>query len=485
MQVRTRFAPSPTGYMHIGNLRSALYTYLFAKKNGGKFILRIEDTDQEREVEGAVELIYSTLKKVGLNYDEGPDVGGDYGPYIQSQRRGIYKGYAEELVKKGAAYYCFCTAEELEAAHKAAQAKGETYKYDKHCLHLSPEEVEKKLKSGAPYVIRFNAPTEGETSFTDAVYGEITVENATLDDIVLLKSDGLPTYNFANVVDDHLMGITHVLRGNEYLSSTPKYNLIYDAFGWEKPAYVHLPPVMKDEKRKLSKRHGDPSFEDLLAEGFLKDAIVNYIALLGWNPGTNQEMFSLAELEQAFDWTGLSKSPAIFDMAKLTWFNAEYMRRLPPEEYAALARPWLLKVLDPEKFDFDYLYPLLQGRTEVLRDIPGMVDFLNELPDYDNALYVHKKMKTTVESAHEVLKELMPLLMAVEPWNEDTVQQACKALVERTGRKNGQVLWPLRIALSGKMATPCGAYELCVLLGKEESLRRIAAGIGQTGEQAE
>ena len=382
MTVRTRFAPSPTGYLHLGGLRTALYTYLFAKKNGGKFILRIEDTDQEREVPGAVDLIYQSLRAAGLDYDEGPDVGGDYGPYIQTQRRDIYPKYAWELVEKGGAYPCFCTKEEIDAARKAAEAKGETYKYDKRCMHIPLEEAKRRIAAGEPYVIRQNVPTTGKASFDDILYGHVEVDCDTLDDNVLIKADGLPTYNFANVVDDHLMRITHVMRGTEYLSSAPKYNLLYEAFGWTPPIYVHLPVVMKDASRKLSKRYGDPSFEDLLAMGYLKDAIINFIALLGWSPkDTDNEFFTLDELVKAFDEHGLNKSPSIFDMNKLTWFNAEYMRRLPFEEYYEKALPWLTRVLPADRFDLRRLAELLQGRTEVLSRLPEMVDFLAQMPD--------------------------------------------------------------------------------------------------------
>ena len=474
MEVRTRFAPSPTGYLHLGGLRTALYTYLFAKKYGGKFILRIEDTDQEREVPGAVDLIYQSLRAAGLNYDEGPDVGGDYGPYIQTQRRDIYPKYAWELVEKGGAYPCFCTKEEIDAARKAAEAKGETYKYDKRCMHIPLEEAKRRIAAGEPYVIRQNVPTTGKASFDDILYGHVEVDCDTLDDNVLIKADGLPTYNFANVVDDHLMRITHVMRGTEYLSSAPKYNLLYEAFGWTPPIYVHLPVVMKDASRKLSKRYGDPSFEDLLAMGYLKDAIINFIALLGWSPkDTDNEFFTLDELVKAFDEHGLNKSPSIFDMNKLTWFNAEYMRRLPFEEYYEKALPWLTRVLPADRFDLRRLAQLLQSRTEVLNRLPEMVDFLAKLPEFDNELYTHKKMKTNPEIAKDALAWVLPVLEGVSEWTESALHDTIMAAIAGSGRKNGQVLWPLRIAISGRAATPGGAVEIMYLLGREETLARV------------
>ena len=382
MEVRTRFAPSPTGYMHLGNLRTALYTYLFARRNGGKFILRIEDTDQEREVEGAVDLIYKSLAVAGLSHDEGPDVGGPCGPYVQSERKDMYLPYAKQLVESGHAYYCFCTKERLDEARAEAEKKGETFKYDKHCLNLSKEEIQAKLDAGEPYVIRQNIPTTGKAGFDDVIYGHVEVDCDTLDDNILIKADGLPTYNFANVIDDHLMGITHVMRGNEYLSSAPKYNLLYEAFGWQPPVYVHLTPVMANAQRKLSKRKGDPSFEDLLNQGYLTEAIINYLVLLGWSPRGEREFYTLKELEEVFDLEGLSKSPSIFDTVKLNWFNAEYIRKLSPEEYLEKATPWLEKVLDPEKFDFKRLGELLQSRTEVFNQLPEMVGFLKEMPQF-------------------------------------------------------------------------------------------------------
>ncbi len=477
--VRTRFAPSPTGYLHLGGLRTALYTYLFARKMGGTFILRIEDTDQEREVPGAVDKIYQSLALAGLTYDEGPDVGGEYGPYIQTQRKGLYLPYAKELVDKGGAYYCFCTKERLDEARRQTEANGETFKYDKHCLHLSKEEVERRLSAGEPYVIRQNVPLTGKASFDDALYGHVEVDCSTLDDNVLIKADGLPTYNFANVVDDHTMGITHVMRGTEYLSSAPKYNLLYESFGWQPPIYVHLPVVMRDATRKLSKRYGDPSFEDLMEQGYLKDAVINFIALLGWSPRSEREFFSLEELEQAFDLEGLNKAPSIFDMNKLTWFNAEYMRRLSPEEFLERATPWLSQVLDPGKFDFARIAQLLHTRTEVLNQIPGMVDFLVEMPAFDTELYTHKKMKTDPAVALDSLRKLRPVIEGTPDFSEAGIHAAIMAAIEANQMKTGQALWPLRIAISGKASTPGGAIEIAYLLGKAETLGRIDRSIAQ------
>ena len=479
MQVRTRFAPSPTGYLHLGGLRTALYTYLFARSHGGKFILRIEDTDQEREVPGAVEKIYSSMAAAGLKYDEGPDVGGDYGPYIQSQRKDLYLPYAKQLVESGHAYYCFCTKERLDQARAEAEKKGENFKYDKHCLHLSKEEVQRRLDAGEPYVIRQNIPTEGKAGFDDLIFGHVEVDCSTLDDNVLIKADGLPTYNFANVIDDHTMGITHVTRGTEYLSSAPKYNLLYQAFGWEPPKYIHLPPVMANAQRKLSKRYGDPSFEDLLDQGYLKEAIINFIALLGWSPKGEQEIFSLEELEKIFDLDGINKAPAIFDMQKLRWFNAEYMRKLPFEEYLRLATPWFEKVLAPGKFDLRRLAELMQNRTEVLKDIPDMVSFLAEMPEFDPAIYTHKKMKTNPEIALQALKAVRPMLETIDPWTEQQLHDKVMEFIPTTGLKNGQMLWPLRIAISGRESTPGGAFEIAYLLGREETLKRLDDSIAR------
>ena len=477
MEVRTRFAPSPTGYMHIGNLRTALYEYLIAKSQGGKFILRIEDTDQERQVEGAVDVIYNTMRMTGLHHDEGPDIGGEYGPYVQSERMGMYMDYAKELVEKGEAYYCFCTKERLESL-KESNAEGAAFaKYDRHCLGLSKEEVQAKLDAGVPFVIRQKMPDSGTTTFSDVVYGDITVENTELDDQILMKADGFPTYNFANVVDDHLMHITHVVRGSEYLSSTPKYNLLYKAFGWEPPVYVHLPAVMRDAHHKLSKRHGDKSFEDLVREGYVVEAIVNYIALLGWSPSGTQEIFSLKELEENFDMAGLSKSPAIFDIKKLTWMNSEYLKAMDFDKYYALAEPKLKEALGDTDLDLKKIAALLQKRLETLNDIPGLVEFFKTLPEYGTELYTHKKMKTNDEIALSSLEAALPVLENLADWNTTSIHVALMALVGELGIKNGQLLWPVRTALSGEPTSPGGAMELADILGKEESLRRIRKGI--------
>ncbi|MDI9514274.1 MAG: glutamate--tRNA ligase, partial [Bacillota bacterium] len=448
-QVRTRYAPSPTGYVHIGNLRTALYEYLIARSMNGKFILRIEDTDQERLVEGAVDVIYNTLKVCGLKHDEGPDIGGPYAPYVQSQRKDAYLPFAKELVEKGHAYYCFCSKDRLDKMRSEAESRGETYMYDRHCLGLSKEEVEEKLAQNQPWVIRQKMPREGSTTFEDMVYGSITIENNMLEDQILIKSDGLPTYNFANVIDDHLMEITHVVRGSEYLTSTPKYNLLYDAFGWEKPVYVHLPLIVKPDGSKISKRKGDASFEDLVAMGFLVEAIINYIALLGWSPEGTQEVFSLAELEKAFDIRRISKSPSSFDMEKLRWFNAEYIRAMPPEKFHSLAMPYLEKSITDKSIDLAKVSKLLQKRTELLTEIPSKVGFFNSLEDYDLSIYVHKKMKTTLEISLESLKAALPILENLEPWNEESIHGTLLSLAETMGIKNGQMLWPVRTALSG------------------------------------
>lgn len=481
MNVRTRFAPSPTGYMHLGNLRTALYTYLWARRNGGKFILRIEDTDQEREVPGAVDLIYKSLKIAGLSHDEGPDVGGPCGPYVQSERKDMYLPYAKQLIESGHAYYCFCTREHLEEARAEAEKKGETFKYDKHCLHLSKEEIQRRLDAGEPYVIRQNIPTTGKAGFDDVIYGHVEVDCDTLDDNILIKADGLPTYNFANVIDDHLMGITHVMRGNEYLSSAPKYNLLYEAFGWQPPVYVHLTPVMANAQRKLSKRKGDPSFEDLLNEGYLTEAIINYLVLLGWSPRGEREFYTLKELEECFDLEGLSKSPSIFDTVKLNWFNAEYIRKLDPEKYLALATPWLNKALDPEKFDYHRLGELLQSRTEVFNQLPGMVEFLAKMPEFENDLYVNKKQKTTLDVARQALAFVKPVLESIDSWTEGEIHDRVMEAIPASGMKNGQVLWPLRIAISGQLSTPGGAFEIAYLLGKEETLKRLSDSMEKLG----
>lgn len=477
MEIRTRFAPSPTGYMHIGNLRTALYEYLIAKSQGGKFILRIEDTDQERYVEGAVDIIYNTLKLTGLKHDEGPDIGGNYGPYVQSERQGMYMQYAKELIEKGEAYYCFCTKERLDSL-KESNCDGVAFAhYDRHCMNLSPEEIKANLESDIPYVVRQKMPREGQTTFDDVVYGSITVDNSELDDQILIKSDGMPTYNFANVIDDHLMDITHVVRGSEYLSSTPKYNLLYEAFGWTAPIYVHLPAVMKDAQHKLSKRNGDASFEDLIAKGYLVDAVMNYIALLGWSPSDNTEIFSLEELQQKFTISGLSKSPSIFDIVKLTWMNSEYIKAMDFDKYFALVQPKLDEALKNKSLDFKKIASLLQKRLETLNDVAGLVDFFDQLPEYGTDLYVHKKMKTTEEIALDSLKACLPVLVALPVWEETAIHDSMMALVEEKGIKNGQMLWPLRTALSGKPTSPGGAIELADILGREESIRRINKGI--------
>lgn len=478
MEVRTRFAPSPTGYLHIGGLRTALYAYLFAKRNGGKFILRIEDTDRERLVDQASEIIYRTLKDTGLVYDEGPDVGGKYGPYIQSERKDIYRKYAEELVKRGAAYYCFCTKERLAGLRGECEAKGEQFKYDKHCLSLTPEEIQKNLDAGVPCVIRQNIPTEGETTYSDMVYGTVTVPNSDMEDNILLKSDGYPTYNLANVVDDHLMKITHVIRGIEYLSSTPKYNLLYEAMEWDVPQYIHLPPVMRDKHAKLSKRHGDASYEDFIEKGYLSGAILNYIALLGWSPSDNQEIFTLPELVHAFDVAGVSKSPAIFDVEKLKWMNGEYIRALSEEQFIETAMPYFEQAIDPDKFDLPLITRLIQPRLEVLTDIPGKLAFLSEMPDYDIDLYNHKKMKVTPESSLVYLEAAYPVLRDLNDFSETIIHDAMMELVGKLGVKNGQLLYPLRVAISGVSVTPGGAIEIAYLLGKHETLARLEKSIG-------
>lgn len=476
-EVRTRFAPSPTGYMHIGNLRTALYAYLIAKSKGGKFILRIEDTDQERYVDGAVDVIYKTMKDTGLIHDEGPDIGGDYGPYIQSERRSIYKEYAEKLVETGHAYYCFCTKERLEELRQRQTVMKVPTKYDGHCSKLSKGEIEANLKAGIPYVIRQKVPQYGKTTFHDEVFGDITVENAILDDNVLLKADGLPTYNFANVIDDHLMHITHIIRGSEYLSSTPKYNLLYEAFGWEIPKYIHVSPVMKDNGKKLSKREGDASYEDFINKGYLKEAIVNYIALLGWAPGDEREKFTLAELVDAFDIKGISKSPAIFDEKKLAWLNGEYIRELTPEKFHEDALPYYKGVITNPEIDLKAVSELLQPRCERLSDIPEQVDFFDKLPEYDRELYTHKKMKTNPENSLEALKEVLPVLEGIDDWTKENIHDRLIELVQKLELKNGRILWPVRVAVSGKAFTPGGGVELAAILGKKETIERIKKGI--------
>jgi len=476
-KVRTRFAPSPTGYMHIGNLRTALYTYLIAKKNGGDFILRIEDTDRERYVEGAVEVIYNTLRQAGLKWDEGPDIGGDYGPYVQSERMGMFKEYALKLVENGNAYYCFCDKDRLDEVRKIQEASHIPPMYDRHCRDLSKEEVEEKLAAGIPYVIRQKMPLEGTTTFHDEIYGDITVENSTLDDQILIKTDGMPTYNFANVVDDHTMGITHVVRGNEYLSSAPKYNLLYEAFGWEVPVYIHCAPVMKDHTTKLSKRNGDASFEDIVAKGYLPEAVVNFIALLGWAPKGEEEIFNLDELAENFDLSGISKSPAIFDPVKLKAVNAAHIKKLSPEKFLELALPYIKQSVKREDVDLNLLAAMIQSRTELFTDIPEMIDFIDALPEYDTAMYCHKKMKTNEETSLEALKAALPVLESLDVWTEEAVHKALFDLIAKLEVKNGWLLWPVRTAVSGKQFTPGGGVELCHLLGKEETLSRIRRGI--------
>lgn len=481
-KIRTRYAPSPTGKMHVGNLRSALYEFLIAKHEGGDFILRIEDTDQERFVEGATEIIYRTLEKTGLLHDEGPDRDGGVGPYVQSERQasGIYLKYAQKLIEKGEAYYCFCDKERLASLKTEIVEGKEIVVYDKHCAGLSKEEAEEKLAQGIPYVIRQNNPTEGTTTFHDELYGDITVSNAELDDMILIKSDGYPTYNFANVVDDHLMNITHVVRGNEYLSSSPKYTRLYQAFGWEVPVYVHLPLITNEEHKKLSKRSGHSSFEDLIEQGFLTEAVVNFIALLGWSPEDNREIFSLQELIETFDYRRISKSPAVFDMVKLKWMNGEYLKAMEFETFYELALPYIKEIITRE-MDYRKIAELVKTRIELFPDIREQIDFLEELPEYDIAMYTHKKMKTTAESSREVLKDLLLVLEAQEDYSNDALYAALSAYVQEKGVKNGYVMWPVRTAVSGKQSTPGGATEIMELLGKEESLRRIRIAIEKLG----
>ena len=479
-KVRTRFAPSPTGYMHVGNLRTALYTWLIARHSDGTFILRIEDTDQGRLVEGAVDVIYKTMAECGLTHDEGPDIGGPTGPYIQTERRGMYGKYAELLVEKGGAYYCFCEKTESE------EDSGEFNRAADPCRTLSAEEVRAGLDAGKPYVIRQRIPEAGSTTFHDVSFGDITVENKTLDDQVLLKRDGLPTYNFANVIDDHLMGITHVVRGSEYLSSAPKYNLLYQSFDWDIPTYVHCSPVMRDAQHKMSKRHGDPSYEDLIAQGFLTEAVLNYVALLGWSPKgelAEQEFFTLSELVDAFDISGISKSPAVFDIVKLRWMNAEYIKKLDPDAFYTKAEPWLKQAISAENIDLKAVAALVQSRCEVLSDLPERVDFLDKLPEYDNELYIHKKSKTNLENSLSSLQATLPLLESLQTWTNETLYSELSALAEKLEVKNSIILWPLRVAVSGKASTPGGATELCALLGKEEAIARVKTGIAKLSEQ--
>ena len=475
--VKTRFAPSPTGRMHVGNLRTALYAYLIAKHEGGKFMLRIEDTDQERFMEGALDIIYRTLAKTGLVHDEGPDQDGGVGPYVQSERQaqGLYMKYAKKLIEQGDAYYCFCDKERLESL-KTEVAGKEITVYDKHCLHLSKEEIEANLAAGKPYVIRINMPTEGTTTFHDELYGDITVENNELDDMILIKSDGYPTYNFANVIDDHLMGITHVVRGNEYLSSAPKYNRLYEAFGWEIPKYIHCPLITNEDHQKLSKRCGHSSYEDLLDQGFLTEAIVNFVALLGWSPSSDNEIFSLEELVKEFDYHRISKSPAVFDMVKLRWMNGEYMKKMDDEKFYEMALPYLKEVITRD-LDFHKIAAMVKTRIEVFPDIKDHVDFFEKVPEYETSMYVHKKMKTNEETSLQVLKEVQPLLEAQEDFSNDALFAMLSAYAKEHGYKVGYVMWPIRTALSGKQMTPAGATEILEVLGKEESLVRIQAAI--------
>ena len=479
MKIRTRFAPSPTGRMHVGNLRTALYEFLTAKHEGGDFILRIEDTDQQRYVEGAVDIIYHTLKETGLVHDEGPDKDKGFGPYVQSERlqTGVYMKYAKELIEKGEAYYCFCTKERLENLPGVKDSQGnEISKYDKHCLSLTKKEIEANLAAGMPYVIRQNIPTTGTTTFTDALYGDITVNNDELDDMILIKSDGFPTYNFANVVDDHLMQITHVVRGNEYLSSTPKYTRLYQAFGWKEPVYIHCPLITDENHQKLSKRCGHSSFEDLLEQGFVPEAIVNFIALLGWSPTSNEEIFSLQELIEQFDYHHISKSPAVFDMTKLRWMNGEYIKKMDNERYYEYALP-VIKETVKKDYDLKKIADLVKTRIEVFPDITEKIDFFDELPDYDIEMYTHKKMKTNSEIALAVLKDLLPRFEALDDYSIEGIEKVCMDYVAEKEIKNGVCLWPLRTAVSGKQMTPGGAYEIMNILGKDESLRRIRIGI--------
>lgn len=483
MEVRTRFAPSPTGYLHIGGLRTALYAYLYAKKYNGRFILRIEDTDRERLVEQACDIIYRTLKDTGLIYDEGPDVGGEYGPYIQSERKDLYKEYAQELVRRGAAYYCFCTKERLASLREQCEKEGRTTKYDKCCLALTPEQVQEKLDAGVPYVIRQNIPLTGETTYEDMVYGAVTVPNSDMEDNILLKSDGYPTYNLANVVDDHLMKISHVIRGIEYLSSTPKYNLLYEALEWEIPKYIHLPPVMRDKHAKLSKRHGDASFEDFTKQGYLPQAILNYIALLGWAPEGEQEIFSLEELTELFDVKGISKSPGIFDVDKLKWMNAEYIRAMSEKEFIEAAMPYLEQVIDPDQFDLSIICRIVQQRLETFGELPEKLVFLKQMQKHDVDLYNHKKMKVSPESALVNLREALPVLTELAEFTEEYIHTAMLSLVERLGIKNGQLLYPLRIAITGMAVTPGGAVEIAALLGRRETLLRLQQSIAQLEQE--
>lgn len=490
-KIRTRYAPSPTGRMHVGNLRTALYEYLIAKHEDGTFILRIEDTDQERYVEGAIDIIYRTLEGTGLIHDEGPDKDGGYGPYVQSERMasGVYLEYAKMLIEKGAAYYCFCTKERLASLKKAVGSAAEDeeeevkeiIQYDKHCLHLTKEEIDEKLAKGIPYVIRQNIPSEGTTTFHDTIFGDITVDNEELDDMILIKSDGYPTYNFANVVDDHLMKITHVVRGNEYLSSTPKYTRLYQDFGWEEPVYVHLPLITNEEHKKLSKRSGHSSYEDLIEQGFISEAIVNFVALLGWSSPNNTEIMSLEELIREFDYRHINKSPAVFDMVKLRWMNGEYLKMMDDEKFYEMALPYIKAAIHKE-LDYRRIAELVKTRIETLCDIGDIIDFFDELPDYDIEMFTHKKMKTNTENSYTVLTELLPRFEALEDYSEEAIETVIMSYISEKEIKNGQGLWPIRTAVSGKQSTPGGAYEIMRILGKEESLNRIRIAINKLGK---
>ena len=473
-KIRTRFAPSPTGYMHVGNLRTALYAYLIAKKEDGDFILRIEDTDRERLKDGAVDVIYSTLRETGLIWDEGPDVGGQSGPYVQSERKPIYMEYARKLVESGHAYYCFCTKERLESLHNEA---GGIAKYDGHCRDIPLDEADRRIASGEPFVIRQKMPRDGVSSFEDAVFGLVEIENSELEDQILIKSDGYPTYNFANVIDDHLMAITHVVRGNEYLSSTPKYNLLYDAFGWERPVYVHCPPIMKDAHTKLSKRNGDASYQDLIAKGYISEAVLNYIALLGWSPKGEEEKFTLAELTRVFDVAGISKSPAIFDPEKLRWLNAEYIRAMSGEDFHKAVLPFIRQSVKSETADTSLIAKCLHQRTEVMGEIGAQIDFIDALDDYSPELFVNKKSKSTVESSKTMLQAVIPALEALPEWSQEAIHDCLIGMAQRMEVKNGLLMWPVRIAASGRTVTPGGAVEVLGILGREESLRRLRVGL--------
>lgn len=475
--IRTRFAPSPTGYMHIGNLRTALYTYLIAKKENGKFILRIEDTDTERYVHGAIDIILDVLKNTGLNYDEGPNIGGEFGPYIQSERKHLYEKYAEELVKSGNAYYCFCTDERLSKLREDASKNNKVFKYDKKCLHLSKDEIQKNLDNNVPYVIRQNNPIEGTTTFKDILYGEITVPNFELEDMILLKTDKMPTYNFANVIDDHLMNITHIVRGKEYLSSAPKYQRLYEAFSWEIPVYIHCPHIMKNETEKLSKRNGDASYNDLIEKGYLSEAIINYIALLGWSPSSNEEFFTLEELIENFDYNNISKSSSIFDIKKLTWMNSEYIKKIDKDNFHNMISKFYDSL--PSQIDKNYLSQMIQSRIETLNDVPDIIDFLIEIPNYDLSIFEHKKMKTTKESSLKILNEVLPIFENTEDYSNENISSLLDNFIKSNNLKNGFVLWPIRCALSGKTSSPGGASELSYLLKKDETLRRLKLAINK------